>query len=95
MSGPDRPGFDLTVDPDDLVDEPGSSSGGVGAVGGVDAVDAQAVLEDYAELARLLRAADTAGNRPAGRQIRDQMDELWPALSEEQRARIEDGEFDW
>ncbi len=89
MSGPDRPGSDLTVDPDDLVDEPGSSSGGVGAV------DPQAILEDYAELARLLRAADTAGDRLAGRQIRDQMDELWPALSEEQRARIEDGEFDW
>jgi hypothetical protein len=92
MSGPDRPGFDLTVDPDDLVDEPGLSSGGLGGVG---AVDAQAVLEDYAELARLLRAADAAGDRLAGRQIRDQMDEIWPALSEEQRTRIEDGEFDW
>jgi hypothetical protein len=92
MSGPDRPGFDLTVDPDDLVDEPGSSSGGVGGVG---AVDPQAILEDYAELARLLRAADATGDRLAARQIRDQMDELWPVLSEEQRARIEDGEFDW
>jgi hypothetical protein len=92
MSGPDRPGFDLTVDPDDLVDEPGSSTGGVDGVGGV---DPQAVLEDYAELARLLRAADSAGDRLAVGQIRDQMDELWPALNEEQRARIEDGEFDW
>jgi len=92
MSGPDRPGFDLTVDPDDLVDEPGSSTGGPGGVGGA---DPQAVLEDYAELARLLRAADAAGDRLAGRQIRDQMDELWPALSEEQRTRIEGGEFDW
>jgi hypothetical protein len=89
MPGPDRHDFDLTVDPDDLVDEPGSSAGGVSAV------DPQAVLEDYAELARLLRAADAAGDGLAVRQIRDQMDELWPALSEEQRARIEDGEFDW
>lgn len=85
----DRHGFDLTVDPDDLVDEPGSLPAGTAGV------DPQAVLEDYAELARLLRAADAAGDRLAVRQIRDQMDELWPALSEEQRARIEDGEFDW
>jgi hypothetical protein len=89
MTGPDRRNFDLTVDPDDLLDEAALSSGGVSAV------DPQAVLEDYAELARLLRAADAAGDRDAVRQIRDQMDELWPALNEQQRARIEEGEFDW
>ncbi len=58
-------------------------------------VDQDAALADYAELARLLRAADQAGDGDAAAQIREQMDEVWPSLSEEQRARIEDGEFDW
>jgi hypothetical protein len=58
-------------------------------------VDPDAALEDYAELARLLRAADQAGDRAAVVQIRELMDGIWPALTEEQRGRIEDGEFDW
>ena len=58
-------------------------------------VDQDAVLADYAELARLLRAADQAGDREAAVQIRELMDGLWPALSEEQQGRIEEGEFDW
>ena len=57
--------------------------------------DPDAALEDYAELARLLRAADHAGDRAAMVQIRELMDGIWPALTEEQRGRIEDGEFDW
>jgi hypothetical protein len=89
MLEPERHDFDLTADPDDLFDKEDLPPGGVSAV------DPEAVLEDYAELARLLRAAGSAGDAQAARQIRDQMDELWPALSEEQRARIEDGEFDW
>ncbi len=58
-------------------------------------VDPDAALADYAELARLLRAADQEGDREAVVQIRELMDGLWPALTEEQQARIEDGEFDW
>ncbi len=58
-------------------------------------VDQDAALADYAELARLLRAADQAGEREAAVQIRELMDGIWPALSEEQRGRIEEGEFDW
>jgi hypothetical protein len=58
-------------------------------------VDQDAALADYAELARLLRAADQAGERQAAAQIRELMDGLWPALSVEQRGRIEEGEFDW
>ncbi len=57
--------------------------------------DQEAALADYAELARLLRAADQAGDREAAAEIREQMDEVWPSLSEAQRGRIEDGEFDW
>lgn len=58
-------------------------------------VDQDAALADYAELSRLLRAADQAGDHDAASEIREQMDEVWPSLSEEQRGRIEDGEFDW
>lgn len=58
-------------------------------------VDPDAALQDYTELARLLRAADQAGDREAMVQIRELMDGIWPALTEEQRGRIEDGEFDW
>ena len=58
-------------------------------------VDQDAVLADYAELARLLRAADQAADREAAVQIRELMDGIWPALSEEQQGRIEEGEFDW
>jgi hypothetical protein len=89
MLRPERHDFDLTADPDDLFDPEDLPEGGVAAV------DPEAAIQDYAELARLLRAADSAGDAGASRQIRDQMDELWPVLSEEQRARIEDGEFDW
>jgi hypothetical protein len=81
-------GLELTVDPDDLVDED------EGAVGSRTA-DPDAVLSDYAELARLLRAADGAGDRAAMAQIREEMDILWPALSDEQREGVEDGAFDW
>jgi len=52
-------------------------------------------FEDYAELARLLRAADRAGDREAAAQIRELMEGLWPALTEEQQARVEGGELDW
>ncbi len=58
-------------------------------------VDPDAALEDYAELARLLRAADQEGDREAAVQIRQLMDGIWPALTVEQQGRIEDGEFDW
>ncbi len=58
-------------------------------------VDPDAALADYTELARLLRAADQAGDRQAAAQIRELMDGIWPALTEEQKERIEDGEFDW
>ncbi len=58
-------------------------------------VDPDAALADYTELARLLRAADQAGDREAVVQIRELMDGIWPALTEEQKGRIEDGEFDW
>jgi hypothetical protein len=85
-SGPH--GLELTVDPDDLVDEDEGTAG-------TRAADADAALSDYAELARLLRAADGAGDRAAMAQIREEMDILWPALSDEQRGRIEDGEYDW
>jgi hypothetical protein len=58
-------------------------------------VGPDSALGDYAELARLLRAADATGDGLAMAQIRDEMDRVWPALSEEQRLRVEDGEFDW
>ncbi|MGO9178840.1 MAG: hypothetical protein ACLQBX_04615 [Candidatus Limnocylindrales bacterium] len=58
-------------------------------------IDQDTALADYAELARLLRAADQAGEREAAVQIRELMDSIWPALSVEQRGRIEEGEFDW
>ncbi|MGC8634945.1 MAG: hypothetical protein ACP5VP_09825 [Candidatus Limnocylindrales bacterium] len=58
-------------------------------------VDPDAALADYAELARLLRAADQAGDREAVVEIRELMDGIWPALTEEQKGRIEEGEFDW
>jgi hypothetical protein len=57
--------------------------------------DPEIALVDYAELARLLRAADAAGDGLAMAQIRDEMDRIWPALTQEQRLRIDDGEFDW
>lgn len=57
--------------------------------------DPDAAWEDYAELARLLRAADQSGDREAASQIRELMDGIWPALTEEQQARVEGGELDW
>jgi hypothetical protein len=54
-----------------------------------------AAFDDYAELARLLRAADRAGDREAAAQIRELMEGLWPALTTEQQARVEGGELDW
>ena len=65
------------------------------AAAAVRQVDPDAALADYTELARLLRAADQAGDREAAVQIRELMDGIWPALTEEQKVRIEDGEFDW
>ena len=88
MTASDLPGR-LTVDPDDVVESEDE------AAAPILAADPDVVLADYAELARYLRAADTAGDRLAMAQIREQMDALWPALTEEQRTRIEDGEFDW
>ena len=78
----------LTVEADDVEETEDEAAA-------VLAADPDAVLADYAELARYLRAADASGDRLAMAQIREQMDVLWPALTEEQRARIEDGEFDW
>jgi hypothetical protein len=81
-------GLELTVDPDDIVDEDKGAPG-------TRRVAPDTALSDYAELARLLRAADSAGDRAAMAQIREEMDVLWPVLSDEQRERIEDGELDW
>jgi hypothetical protein len=87
MAEPSGSGFDLTVDPDDLV-------GDEELVPARAAQDPDAAFEDYAELARLFRAADAGGDSLAMTQIRDEMDRLFPALTEEQRDRIEDGEFE-
>ena len=88
MTGNGPHGLELTVDPDDIIDEDDGAAA-------IRTVDPDVVLADYAELARLLRAADGAGDRAAMVQIREEMDALWPALTDEQRERVEDGEFDW
>ena len=89
MAASDLPGRPLTVDSDNLVEEEAEAPTEIAQA------DPDVALADYAELARYLRAADTAGDRLAMAQIREQMDGVWPALTEEQRTRIEDGEFDW
>jgi hypothetical protein len=88
MAGPSGREPVLPVDPDDGEADPDEAEATAGA-------DPETALVDYAELARLLRAADAAGDGLAMTQIRDEMDRIWPALTQEQRLRIDDGEFDW
>ncbi len=86
MAQPGFHGIGLSVDPNDLVVEDPAE---------FRQADPEVAFSDYSELARLLRAADTEGDRAAMAQIREEMDALWPSLTEEHRQRIEDGEFDW
>ncbi len=87
MAQPFFHGAGLSVDPDDLVDEAAGTE--------FRQADPEVAFSDYSELARLLRAADAEGDRAAMAQIREEMDALWPSLTDEHRQRIEDGEFDW
>ncbi len=89
MTGSKHPRLEVTEDVRDLAEEES------GAPQEILTADPDLVLADYAELARLLRAADAAGDLDAVARLRRDMDGLLPALTEEQRERIEDGEFDW
>jgi len=87
MTQPGFHGMGLSVDPGDLADEDAGSE--------FRTADPEVAFSDYSELARLLRAADAEGDRAAMAQIREEMDALWPSLTDEHRQRIEDGELDW
>ena len=89
MAGSKHPRLEVTVEVRDLAEEES------GAPREIQVADPDLVLADYAEMARLLRAADAAGDLDAVARLRRDMDALLPALTEEQRERIEDGEFDW
>ena len=89
MPGPKQPRFEVSVDVRDLEEAESETPQEIATA------DPDLVLAEYAEMARLLRAADTAGDLDAVARLRHEMDALWPSLTQEQRDRIEDGEFDW